>query len=371
MDTRSDTSPRRLSFPSRPAPLLAYHGFGGGGMRRRRRLAEVCGGYGGGYGGGMRGGYGGGRAGGHAAATAVPATHPGYGGGGGMSYGNRGSYSGMGGGQINYGSRSGSYTTARGGTVNYGAAGAAGRDATAAGPGAAWPASRAPPQAVAATPTMGRGPGRAVGPGGNAAGYRSNVGAVSGPNGTAAWANRGYGASGYRPYGYNAYGGYHSGWMNGYWNGAGYANRAAHSLLGSLGGRAWAWLGPPRLGLRLVALRDGLHALFQPLLRRRRGRRGGARGTARPIGRRPAPVEGRRPTRRSRLFDAGRATFQQGDYTNALSQADAAARQAARMTATLHEFRALCLFALGRHDEAAAALYAVLSVRARDRTGPP
>ena len=61
------------------------------------------------------------------------------------------------------------------------------------------------------------------------------------------------------------------------------------------------------------------------------------------------------------LFDAGRASFQQGNYTDALQQADAALAKLPNDT-TLHEFRALCLFALGRYDEAAAALYAVLSV---------
>ena len=61
------------------------------------------------------------------------------------------------------------------------------------------------------------------------------------------------------------------------------------------------------------------------------------------------------------LFDAGRAAFQQGNYTDALAQADAALAKLPGDT-TLHEFRALCLFALSRYDEAAAALYAVLSV---------
>jgi tetratricopeptide (TPR) repeat protein len=60
-------------------------------------------------------------------------------------------------------------------------------------------------------------------------------------------------------------------------------------------------------------------------------------------------------------FDQGREAFQQGDYTRALELTDQALRQLPNDT-TLHEFRALCLFALGRYDEAAAALYAVLSV---------
>ena len=61
------------------------------------------------------------------------------------------------------------------------------------------------------------------------------------------------------------------------------------------------------------------------------------------------------------LFDAGRASFQQGNYADALQQANEALAKLPNDT-TLHEFRALCLFALGRYDEAAATLYAVLSV---------
>ena len=61
------------------------------------------------------------------------------------------------------------------------------------------------------------------------------------------------------------------------------------------------------------------------------------------------------------LFDAGRAAFQQGDYMGALQQTNDALAKIPDDT-TLHEFRALCLFALGRYDDAAATLYAVLSV---------
>ncbi len=49
-----------------------------------------------------------------------------------------------------------------------------------------------------------------------------------------------------------------------------------------------------------------------------------------------------------------------GDYTKALDQADQAVKQMPT-DPTLHEFRALSLFALGRYDEAAPPLYAVLS----------
>ncbi len=60
-------------------------------------------------------------------------------------------------------------------------------------------------------------------------------------------------------------------------------------------------------------------------------------------------------------FDQARESFKQGDTTHALDLVDQALRQMPNDPA-LHEFRALTLFALARYDEAAAALYAVLSV---------
>jgi tetratricopeptide (TPR) repeat protein len=71
----------------------------------------------------------------------------------------------------------------------------------------------------------------------------------------------------------------------------------------------------------------------------------------------PAPDDD--PT--AQTFAAARASFQAGDYTAALSGADATLK-ARPNDADIHEFRALCLFALGRYPEAAQVLYAVLSV---------
>jgi tetratricopeptide (TPR) repeat protein len=61
------------------------------------------------------------------------------------------------------------------------------------------------------------------------------------------------------------------------------------------------------------------------------------------------------------LFSQARASFMSGDVTLALQQADSALALNPNDT-SLHEFRALCLFALGRYDEAAVPLYAVLAV---------
>jgi len=61
------------------------------------------------------------------------------------------------------------------------------------------------------------------------------------------------------------------------------------------------------------------------------------------------------------LFDAGRASFKEGNYADALKKTDEALAKLPNDT-TLHEFRGLCLFALGRYDESASTLYAVLAV---------
>ena len=61
------------------------------------------------------------------------------------------------------------------------------------------------------------------------------------------------------------------------------------------------------------------------------------------------------------LLDAARAAFTQGDYTGALSKCDQAIGLLPNSTAA-HEFRGLALFALHRYKEAAAPVYAVLSI---------
>jgi tetratricopeptide (TPR) repeat protein len=65
----------------------------------------------------------------------------------------------------------------------------------------------------------------------------------------------------------------------------------------------------------------------------------------------------------NQLLDSARNAFGQGDYATALSQCDQAVALTPNNTVA-HEFRAQVLFALGRYQEAAAPLYAVLS------TGP-
>lgn len=59
--------------------------------------------------------------------------------------------------------------------------------------------------------------------------------------------------------------------------------------------------------------------------------------------------------------DQARNAFYSGDYARALSSLDAALSKTPS-DVVLHEFRALCLFALHKYKEAAGTLYAVLSV---------
>jgi tetratricopeptide (TPR) repeat protein len=82
---------------------------------------------------------------------------------------------------------------------------------------------------------------------------------------------------------------------------------------------------------------------------------------AQPIDATTPPPEDTVTTQAMSAFDQAREAFRQGDYSRALDVTDQALRQVPN-DPTLHEFRALVLYALGRYDEAAAALYAVLSV---------
>lgn len=76
----------------------------------------------------------------------------------------------------------------------------------------------------------------------------------------------------------------------------------------------------------------------------------------------PPPAENS-PVERAALSasDQARTAFYRGSYAQALDQIDTALAQTPG-DAVLHEFRALTLFAMKRYKEAAATLYAVLSV---------
>jgi tetratricopeptide (TPR) repeat protein len=67
------------------------------------------------------------------------------------------------------------------------------------------------------------------------------------------------------------------------------------------------------------------------------------------------------PEQEDSTFLAAREAFMTGDFARALILTELALKPHPNEP-VLHEFRALCLFALGRYDEAAAAIYVVLTV---------
>ena len=73
-----------------------------------------------------------------------------------------------------------------------------------------------------------------------------------------------------------------------------------------------------------------------------------------------APPEPTAAESAQKVFEAARDSFKAGDYARALSLADQALVQLPN-DPTIHEFRAQCLLAAKRYDEAAASIYAVLS----------
>ncbi len=84
---------------------------------------------------------------------------------------------------------------------------------------------------------------------------------------------------------------------------------------------------------------------------------------SRPLDLTSLPPAAESPEQEDHTFLAAREAFMAGEFARALILTDLAL-QPHRNEPVLHEFRALCLFALGRYDEAAAALFVVLT------TGP-
>ena len=193
----------------------------------------------------------------------------------------------------------------------------------------------------------------------------------------------------------NRYLGYHQGWVHGYWNGhypGGWGWRGGYGYPGygywggyggGLGYGGFGWGLGSGLGMGLgMGMGYGLSSwLFGPMLYNWGYSNysnpyyggGGYGGTntvvqqpiiydySQPINATAPPPDESVTNQAMSTFDQAREAFKQGDYNTALNLTDQALRQVPN-DPTLHEFRALVLFALGRYDEAAAALYAVLSV---------
>jgi len=175
---------------------------------------------------------------------------------------------------------------------------------------------------------------------------------------------------------HNPYWGYHQGWMHGYWNGHYPGGWGWNNYWGGYPGYWWGGFG---LGLG-AGLGWGLSPwLFGPMLYD-----WGYASYYNPyydiayppavVAAQPLVYDYSQPlsaasqapdetvmTQATSAFDSAREAFKSGDYARALDLADQCLKQTPNDPA-LHEFRALVLFVLKRYDEAAAALYAVLSV---------
>ena len=169
--------------------------------------------------------------------------------------------------------------------------------------------------------------------------------------------------------------GYHQGWHHGYWNGNfgggwgwrpygyGYGLRRLGLWARRLRLRTWRrpGIGPGHgdgLGAFVVDVRPdavqlGLLELLQPLLWRQvtaRRQHGGRAAAAvydysQPIDPQTAPPDETVINQATTVFDNAREAFKAGDYAKALELVDQAIKTTPN-DAALHEFRALCLFAL-------------------------
>jgi tetratricopeptide (TPR) repeat protein len=175
-------------------------------------------------------------------------------------------------------------------------------------------------------------------------------------NGNPAWA--------YRP-GWS----YHQGWINGYWHGqnnrnwwnnwGGFATGLALGGIGAwgIGSSLWNWgympymnpyYVPPAVVTQPVVVDQPVEASASVY------------DYSQPLATEAPPPDEAVADPAIQTFDAARAAFLAGNYAEALQKTDEALKTLPS-DAALHEFRALCLFALKQYDQEAATLYAVLS----------
>ncbi len=184
---------------------------------------------------------------------------------------------------------------------------------------------------------------------------------------------------GVRPPAYNgwrgAYWGYHQGWANGYWHG--YHDNSnwgwgSFALGAAAGVTAWA-LGSSLYNWGYASYANPYYAgeaVAQPIVIEQTVVGGEPQTVtvpaytydySQPIDTQSAPPPADVADPAVAKFDSARAAFGTGDYAGALQLTDEALKVLPN-DATLHEFRALVLFAVGKYDLAAGPLYAVLSV---------
>jgi tetratricopeptide (TPR) repeat protein len=172
-----------------------------------------------------------------------------------------------------------------------------------------------------------------------------------------------------------AYGNYHAGWVNGYWHGY-HANDnwgwGRFAVGAAAGVTAWA------LGSAYYNWGCGSYAnpyyyaepVAQPIVIEQVSEEGVpqtfsvpamAYDYSQPLNTESAPPPAEAADPAVAKFDAAREAFRSGNYAGALQLTDEALKVLPN-DATLHEFRALVLFAAGKYDLAAGPLYAVLAV---------
>ncbi len=218
------------------------------------------------------------------------------------------------------------------------------------------------------------------------AGYANRNQSANHPNAGAAAAGAGYANRNQHPYsnagaaaagaGYanrNQYDQYHPGMTNGYWNGnygawglgmgmgmglgmgmGGYGGVGAWGMGSPMYGYGYSAYGNPYAGGMVGAGGGQLAAQGQPV---------GAGGYdySQPLNTAAAPPESTATDQATAVFNQARDAFKSNDYAAAL-QLDQQALGQMPNDATLHEFLALVFFAQGKYEQAAAPLYAILSV---------
>ena len=203
-----------------------------------------------------------------------------------------------------------------------------------------------------------------------------NVGGIRQNNVAGIGVDAGYGV---RPPAYNnwrgAYWGYHQGWANGYWHG--YHDNSnwgwgSFALGAASGVTAWA-LGSSFYNWGYASYANPYYAaaaVAQPIVIEQTVVGGEPQAVtvpaytydySQPLDTQSAPPAAEIADPAVAKFDSARAAFGSGDYAGALQLTDEALKVLSN-DATLHEFRALVLFAVGKYDLAAGPLYAVLSV---------
>jgi hypothetical protein len=334
--------------------------------------SHVLAGRGGGYGGGNRGagggGYGGGQARGGSMSHAPSFSQPRSSTGGSGSYGNRAQsgYQAGSGANSQYGAHSNAASATAG-------AGYANRNQSAAHPNAA--------PAAAGAGYANRNQGSAYPNAGAAAagaGYANRNQGSAYPNAGAAAAGAGYAnrnqGSAYPNAGAAALGAGYANNRYGTWNGNHYGGWGAAGLTTGYLGGVGAWgTGSPMYGWGYSGYSNPYYGGFsgsggvpqgvaaqQPGNPQQTSAAPGA-DYSQPISTTAAPAD-QATAQAGSLYDQARDAFKAGDYAAAVGLVQQALAQTPHDTA-MHEFLALAYFAQSKYQQAAAPLYAVLSVR--------